>query len=88
MSKKYPGHNTNDTFWDDTHRKRGMMTNNEFFTSSGPGGFYEGMEWDEEDGEWVPDAKARAREAEIEAEEVANECDGGCGFPKTSCHCW
>ena len=38
MSKKYPGYNENDTFWDEHHRKNGQMTNNEFFSSNAKGG--------------------------------------------------
>lgn len=44
MSVKYPGVRPDDTKWDDYHRSRGDMTNHEFFSSNGPGGFYEGME--------------------------------------------
>lgn len=54
MKDKYPNADPNNTFWDDYHRKKGMMTNNEFFTSNGPGGFYEGMWYDEENNKWVP----------------------------------
>ena len=50
-NKKYPGYNENDTDWDQFQRDRGQMTNREFFTSNGKGGFYEGMEWDGD--EWV-----------------------------------
>ena len=66
--KKYSGYNENDTFWDDYHRKNGMMTNSEFFTSNGKGGFYEGMEWDEDDQEWVPNAESRERQRRQEEE--------------------
>jgi len=83
MSKKYPGHNPDDTFWDDYHRKNGMMTNNEFFTSNAEGGFYEGMEYDEDAGEWVPNAETRQREYE---REKANECPE-CGADKRYCWC-
>lgn len=57
MCNKYPGYNPHDTFWDDYHRKNGMMTNNEFFSSNTKGGFYEGMEYDDESGEWVLNAE-------------------------------
>ena len=81
MSNKYSGYDERDTSWDDYHMKNGMMTNHEFFTSNGPGGFYEGMEWDEEDQEWVPNAESRERQAAIES----NRCeDCGC----LSCACW
>jgi len=76
---KYYGYNENDTKWDDYHRKNGMMTNREFFSSNGKGGFYEGMEWDGE--EWVPNAESRARQAAIDAKKC-QEC--GC----ESCCCW
>lgn len=81
MSKKYPGHNENDTSWDEYHRKNGMMTNREFFTSNAKGGFYEGMEWDEDSQEWVPNAESRRRQAEIDAKKCK---DCGC----ESCCCW
>jgi len=57
MSKPKYAFDGKDTNWDDWHRERGMMTNREFFTGSGPGTFYEGMEWDEEDQEWIPNAE-------------------------------
>jgi hypothetical protein len=60
-----------DTHWDDFHKKRGMMTNREFFSSNGPGGFYEGMEWNGT--EWVPDAAARKREIEQEQDRIKKE---------------
>lgn len=82
MSSKYSGYNENDTFWDDYHRKNGMMTNREFFTSNAKGGFYEGMEWDGE--EWVPNAETRQREWE---REQANKCPD-CGGQKPYCDCW
>lgn len=59
-SKKYPGYNADDTKWDAHHKATGQMTNREFFTSNAKGGFYEGMEYDEQLGDWVPDAKNRA----------------------------
>lgn len=55
MSKKYIGVREGDTKWDDYHRKNGMMTNHEFFSSNEKGGFYEGMSWDDEDEEWISD---------------------------------
>lgn len=82
MNKKYSGYNENDTNWDEYHRKNGMMTNREFFTSNGPGGFYEGMEWD--GNEWVPNAENRQKEWE----KKQAECPDGCGWPKDNCHCW
>jgi hypothetical protein len=82
--KKYPGYNENDTFWDEHHRSRGEMTNREFFTSNGPGGFYEGMEWDAEKEEWVPNAAARQRQYEYEQ---ANKCSE-CGGQKPYCECY
>jgi hypothetical protein len=45
-NKKYSGYNENDAHWNDYHRKNGMMTNQEFFSSNSKGGFYQGMEWD------------------------------------------
>lgn len=81
MSNKYLGYNEDDTFWDDHHRKQGLMTNKEFFTSNAKGGFYEGMEWNGE--EWVPDAESRRREYE---QEKANECST-CGEDKRYCWC-
>ena len=78
---KYTGYNENDTKWDDHHRKNGMMTNREFFTSNSKGGFYEGMEWDGEN--WIPNAENRQREVEIKA----NECDD-CGGQLPNCYCW
>lgn len=79
---KYPGYNESDTFWDDYHRKNGMMTNREFFTSNAKGGFYEGMEWN--GNEWVPDAKSRQREYDrLEA----NKCKD-CGGQMPYCECY
>lgn len=66
MEPKYAGLKENDTFWDSYHRSRGEMTNREFFTSNGPGGFYEGMEWN--GSEWVPDAETRLKEFKAEEE--------------------
>lgn len=71
-NNKYPGYNENDNFWNEHHRKNGMMTNREFFSSNAEGGFYEGMEWDGKS--WSPNTENRKREAEIKA----NECDD-CG---------
>ena len=83
MAKKYPGYNESDTFFDDYHRSRGLMTNREFFTSNGPGGFYEGMEWDDDAGEWVPNAASRQREWE---EEQKYKCPH-CGEDNRYCWC-
>ena len=83
MSNKYPGYNEDDTFWDDHHRKTGRMTNREFFTSNAKGGFYEGMEYDDDTEEWVPNAESRQREYE---QEKANECSH-CGEDKRYCWC-
>jgi hypothetical protein len=79
---KYPGYDSRDTGWDEFHKKRGQMTNAEFFTSNGPGGFYEGMEWDGD--EWVPDAASRRRAYEAEKrEQTCSEC-GAC---EENCYC-
>lgn len=86
MSKKYPGYNENDTSWDDYHRKNGMMTNREFFTSNAKGGFYEGMEWDEESGEWVPNAEEIRKEWEREQKYERNKCPD-CGYQLPNCGC-
>ena len=82
MSNKYPGYNDGDTFWDDYIRKHGQMTNREFFSSNGPGGFYEGMEWDGE--EWVPNAASRQRQWEREEKNKCQEC----GEQKPYCDCY
>lgn len=71
MSNQYPAYDKNDTAWDDYHKKNGMMTNREFFSTNAKGGFYEGMEWNGE--EWVPNAETRAKEAAIEAQKCP-EC--------------
>ena len=76
MANKYPGVRQNDTFWDEYHRKNGMMTNHEFFSSNGKGGFYEGMSWDEDEQEWISDTP----EPEIK------ECDN-CGGDVDYCWC-
>lgn len=76
MTNKYPGVRQDDTFWDEHHRKNGMMTNREFFSSNGKGGFYEGMTWDEDEEEWVNDTP----EPEI------RECDS-CGGDADYCWC-
>lgn len=81
-NKKYPGYNAGDMFWDEHHRKHGLMTNSEFFTSNSKGGFYEGMEWDGDD--WVPDRESREREY---AREQANKCSE-CGGQKPYCECY
>jgi len=83
MSNKYPGYNEDDTFWDDHHRKRGEMTNREFFSSNAKGGFYEGMEYNDETGEWVPDAETTRKEHE---RETANKCPS-CGYDRNNCWC-
>jgi hypothetical protein len=80
---KFSGYNENDTAWDDYHRENGMMTNREFFSSNAKGGFYEGMEYDEDSGEWVPDAETRQREWEREQNQP--KCDD-CGCQH--CVCW
>lgn len=80
-TNKYTGYNESDTEWDEHHRKNGLMTNREFFTSNAKGGFYEGMEWDGED--WVPDAESRQREHE---QTKQNECSD-CGEDKRYCWC-
>ena len=51
--KKYPGYDPTDTVFDELQRDQGQMTNREFFTSNGPGGFYEGMIWNELLKEWI-----------------------------------
>lgn len=83
MSNKYPAYNEDDTFWDDHHRKQGLMTNREFFSSNAKGGFYEGMEYNEEAGEWVPDAETKRKERE---RENANKCHS-CGYDRNNCWC-
>jgi hypothetical protein len=72
-------HEENDTNWDDYHKQNGHMTNREFFSSNGKGGFYEGMEWDGE--EWVPNQQTRERQEAIDAQKCS-ECN--C----LSCVCW
>lgn len=86
--KKYPGYNADDTHFDDLHRSQGLMTNREFFTSNAKGGFYEGMEWDEDEQKWVPDAASRQYEWEQEQKRKENECPDGCGFPANECRCY
>lgn len=78
---KYSGYNENDTHWDSYHKSRGELTNREFFSSNGPGGFYEGMEWDGEN--WVPNAENRRKEQE---REDSRRC-GGCGYSNKECRC-
>ncbi len=65
------------------------MTNKEFFTSNSSGGFYEGMEWDEDSEEWVPNEATRRREREQEArlESEYGRC-GHCGELNNQCYCW
>jgi hypothetical protein len=79
MSKKYPGYNENDTFWDNYHKERGLMTNREFFISNSKGGFYEGMEWDGNN--WVPDAESERIQAVIESR-YCQKCND------EYCSCW
>lgn len=81
--KKFPGYRANDTHFDEMHRAAGLMTNREFFTSNAPGGFYEGMEWDAEKEEWVPDAASRRRTEEWERK---NRCSS-CGYLHENCEC-
>jgi len=78
---KYSGYNENDTSWDEHHKSNGQMTNREFFTSNGKGGFYEGMEWDEENQEWIPNAVERQRQQKWNQE---NRCSS-CGLLKSVC---
>jgi hypothetical protein len=89
MSEKYRGYRENDTFWDDYHKQNGMMTNREFFTSNEKGGFYEGMEWDEDSSEWVPNAETQRKEhdQELRLETQYGRCDE-CGEIKNKCYCW
>ncbi|MEK6884094.1 MAG: hypothetical protein AABY22_30980 [Nanoarchaeota archaeon] len=79
MSKKFLGYKENDTFWDEHHRKNGLMTNREFFSNNAKDGFYEGMEWDGE--KWGPNAESRRKTAEYEAT-LCQECH--C----KNCVCW
>lgn len=83
MANKYPGLDPRDTTWDKFHRERGEMTNHEFFTSNGPGGFYEGMEWDESKEEWIPNLASRRREQE----EKEKWFCFGCQQHKDFCEC-
>lgn len=66
--KKYPGLDSRDTAWDEHHRRNGQMTNSEFFTSNGPGGFYEGMDYNESTGEWVSQREDRMDITELEGQ--------------------
>jgi len=88
MNKKYSGYNEDDTHFDEYHRSKGLMTNREFFTSNAKGGFYEGLEWDDENQEWVPNAETRQKEWEREERQKAEACPDGCGFSKSNCHCY
>jgi len=81
---KYSGYNENDTSWDNYHHSRGEMTNREFFTSNGPGGFYEGMEWNEDAQRWVPNAAERQKEWEREQSNKCSECGGQLPY----CECY
>ena len=71
MSNKYPGVNSSDNHFDEYHKQRGEMTNNEFFSSNTKGGFYEGTEWNGYD--WVPDQASRDRQDLID-EKKCKEC--------------
>ena len=82
MAKKYPGYDPKNTFWDEHHRSRGEMTNNEFFTSNGKGGFYEGMVWDDEKEEWVLNIEEQRRQDQWEED---NRCST-CGYLKSVCN--
>jgi hypothetical protein len=75
-----------DTAWNEFHREHGMMTNREFFSSNGPGGFYEGMVWDEENNEWVKSDETLRKERELEVRLGHNICSG-CGHMKKNCEC-
>lgn len=81
MAKKYPGYNPDDTKFDEHHRSQGVMTNSEFFTSNAKGGFYEGMEWDEDKQEWVLN---KVEQAKHDAWEESITCPN-CGYRKTVC---
>ena len=82
---KYPGYNENDTQFDEKHRSQGIMTNREFFTSNAPGGFYNGMEWDESSQEWVPNEAERERQGELQRQQDDARRCSECG---TLGHCW
>jgi hypothetical protein len=64
---KYAGYNADDTAWDSFQRERGLMTNREFFTSNGVGGFYEGMTYNEDTQEWESNTPKR--------EEYCSDCN-------------
>lgn len=83
MAKKYPGYNPDDTKWDEYHRSRGEMTNREFFTSNGKGGFYEGMVWDDDAQEWILNAEEQRKRDEAE---YSWKCRG-CEQHKSFCEC-
>ncbi len=83
MAKKYPGYNEDDTFWDEFQKERGQMTNREFFTSNGPGGFYDGMVWSEEKEEWILNAEEQRKRDEAQYEWNCREC----GVHKSFCEC-
>lgn len=83
MAKKYPGFNENDTKWDDLHRANGQMTNREFFTSNGPGGFYDGMVYDEELQKWILNDEEQRKRDEAEYVWKCREC----GEHKSFCEC-
>jgi hypothetical protein len=83
MAKKYPGVSPDNTQWDEFNRSQGQMTNNEFFSSNGKGGFYEGMEWDEENEEWVLNAEEQRKRDE---EKYSYTCRG-CEQHKSFCEC-
>jgi len=81
--QKYPGYRPDDTRFDEHHRSQGLMTNHEFFTSNGPGGFYEGMEWDEKKKEWVLNAENQRREREAKEKWYCFKCEAH----KSFCEC-
>lgn len=87
MTKKYPGYNENDTHWDDYHRANGEMTNREFFTSNGPGGFYEGMVWDEEKEEWFLSPENQRKRDIVEREAKSEWYCFRCEAHKSFCEC-
>lgn len=79
MAKQFSGFDERDTNWDNFHRERGMMTNHEFFTSNGPGSFYEGMIWNGE--EWVLNDEEQRKEDQRNNERNCSSC----GIDKNYC---
>jgi hypothetical protein len=73
-----------DHFWDEYHRKNGLMTNKQFFTTNGPGSFYEGMVRDE-NGEWVKSEATRHREIEVERRYAEQHRCSACGCYPCEC---